>query len=130
NRQGSTFVDHMEHQGDTPTAHYAPIHHKDKRLQRQMRQQDLRARDKIPFLRDLVVPEPPRKAFDPALGLGTIGHVSGNVGQLRALAPYDTTDQRGEGRQVPGDSPCGLARIPLYEGGSYGTIPAEVVTHC
>jgi hypothetical protein len=30
---------------------------------------------------------------------------------------------------VPGDRPCGLARIPLEEGGSYGTIPAEVVAH-
>jgi hypothetical protein len=30
---------------------------------------------------------------------------------------------------VPGDHACGLARISLYEGIPYGTIPAEVVTH-
>jgi hypothetical protein len=55
--------------------------------------------------------------------------VRGNVGQLRALAPDDATDQRGEGRHVSGDCPCWLVRIPLEEGGSYGTIPAEVVAH-
>ena len=127
--KGSTLVDHMEHQGDTPAPHDAPIHHQDERLQRQTCQQDLGERDKIDFLRDLVVLEPPRKAFGSDFGLGTIGHVRGNVGQLRALAPDDATDQRGEGRHVSGDCPCWLVRIPLEEGGSYGTIPAEVVAH-
>jgi hypothetical protein len=111
--QGSTLVDYMEHQGDTPTPHDAPIHHQDERLQRQTCQQDLGERDKIYFLRAMVVLEPSRKAFGPAFGLGTIGHVRGNVGQLRALAPDDATDQRGEGRHVPGDRPCRLVRIPL-----------------
>jgi hypothetical protein len=69
-RQGSTFVDHMEHQGDTPTPHDAPIHHEDERLPRQMRQEDLGERDTRPFLCDLVVPEPPRTACDPASRVG------------------------------------------------------------
>jgi hypothetical protein len=30
---------------------------------------------------------------------------------------------------VPGDGACGLARIPLCESVSYGTISTEVVTH-
>jgi len=34
--------------------------------------------------------------------------------QLGALAPHDATDKRRQRRQVPGDSACGLPRIPLY----------------
>jgi len=78
----------------------------------------------------LVIPEPPRKAFDTALGFGAIGHVGRNVGQLRALTGHNATDERREGGQVPADRACSLARIPLCSGFPYGTIPAEVVTHC
>src|SRR5712691_4203887 len=129
NRQCAAFVDHMQHPGDTPTPYDTAISHQDQRLQRQMPQQDFGERDKIPFLRDMVVPKPSGKAFDTALGLSPIGHVRGNFGQLRALAPHDTTNERREGGQVPGDGTCRLARISLCEGVSYGTIPAEVVTH-
>jgi hypothetical protein len=48
---------------------------------------------------------------------------------VRMLTPDDAADQRGQGRLVPGDRPGRLARIPLSEGVSYGTISAEVVTH-
>jgi len=78
-----------------------------------MRQQNLGERDTIPCLRDPVVPEPPRQAFAPALGLSTIGHVRSHGGELRALAPDDAADQRGEGQQVPGEHPRWLARISL-----------------
>jgi hypothetical protein len=52
------------------------------------------------------------------------------VRQLRALAAHDAADERREGDQVPGDRAGRLARIPLCSGIPYGTIPAEVVTHC
>ena len=102
----------------------------DEGLQGQMHQQDLSERDKRHFLCALVVPQPPRKAFAPALKLGAVGHVGGHFGQLGALAPDDAANQRREGRQVPGERSGGLAGIPLDKGGSDGTIPAEVVAHC
>src|SRR5262245_57272338 len=72
---------------------------------------------------------PPGKAFDPALRLGAVGDFRRDVGQLRTLTPDDAADHRGEGRQVPHNRAGGLARIILYQGGSYGTITTEVVTH-
>jgi hypothetical protein len=44
------------------------------------------------------------------------------VGQLRALAGDDTTDEGGQGGQVPGTLPLWLTRIPLCQGSPYGTI--------
>src|SRR5206468_8062616 len=58
-----------------------------------------------------------------------IGHVGSDLGQLGALTGHDAADERGEGDQVSGELAFGLARISLYQGISYGTILAEVVTH-
>ena len=55
--QRSSFIDHMDHQGDTPTPHDTPIHHQDERLQRQRRQQDLSEGEKIDLGGDVVVPQ-------------------------------------------------------------------------
>ena len=55
--------------------------------------------------------------------------VGGHFGELCALTPHDPTDEGHEGGHVPGAPAWGLARIALYEGIPYGTIPAEVVTH-
>ena len=128
-RQGTSFVDDMHHQGHTAASHDAAIHDEHQRLQGQMGQQHLRIGHEIDLLGDAVVAHPPGKAFDPALRLGAIGHFHRDLGQMRTLTPNDAADQRGEGRQVPGYGACRLARIPLYEGVPYGTIPAEVVTH-
>src|SRR5262245_29335267 len=94
-----------------------------------MRQQHLRIRDKIALSGNAGVLDPPRKAFDAALGLGPLRHFRCDLGQLSALARHDATDECGEGGQVPHTSALGLARIPLYEGLSYGTILPEVVAH-
>jgi hypothetical protein len=61
--------------------------------------------------------------------LGAVGHFHRDLGQMRTLTPNDAADQGGKGCQVSGYGACRLARIPLCEGGTYGTIPAEVVTH-
>src|SRR5262249_49393194 len=53
----------------------------------------------------------------------------GDAGQLGALAPHNTADERRKRGQVSGDCAGGLARIPLCESVPYGTISAEVVTH-
>jgi len=110
---GSAFIDHVDHQGDTPAPHDTPIDHQDQCLQGQMTQQHLGIGYKINFIGDLIVLDPPGKSFDTALGLVAIGHVGGNAGQLCALAAYNTADERREGGQVPSDCACWLARIPL-----------------
>src|SRR5215470_5700689 len=102
--QGAPFVDHMEHQSDTPTSHDAPIDHQDQGLQRQMRQQDFGEGHKIDLRSDVVVLQPSGKAFHPALGLSTIRYTRGNFGQLRALAAYDPTDERRKRGQMPDDT--------------------------
>jgi len=48
---------------------------------------------------------PPRKAFDAALGLGAIGDLRGDVGQLGALAAYDAADKRSQGVEMSGKVP-------------------------
>ena len=106
-RQGTPFIDDMDHQRHTPTAHDAAIHDQAPTSARRDAQQDLGIRDKIDFLCDMVVLHPPGKAFDAALGLGAIRHLWWQSGQLRALAPDNAADQRRQGRQVPGDCPVG-----------------------
>jgi hypothetical protein len=128
-RQGAALVDHRPHPGDTPTPHDTALSPHDQRRQRPRRHQDLAGRDTISLRGALVVPEPPGTAFDTARGLSTIGPGRGPCGELRALPAPDPPEERRERGQVPGDSPCRLARLPLCSGVSYGTIPAEVVTH-
>ena len=127
--QRAACVDYVEHQRHTPTAHDAAIDDEHERLQGQLCQSYLRVR----YNRDLfcapVVAPPPGKALTPTLGLCPVRDVRSHVGQWRTLASYDAADQRGEGRHVPGDRACWLARIPWCEGVPYGTRPAEVVTH-
>jgi hypothetical protein len=94
-----------------------------------MSQHDFGIRDKRALGGDVGVVDPPGKAFDAAFRLGAIRDMGGHFGELCALTPHDPTDERREGAQVPGDYACGLARIFLYEGIPYDTIPAEVVTH-
>ena len=127
--QRSSFIHYMDHQGDTPTPHHAPIHHQDERLQRQRRQQDLSEGEKIDLGGDVVVPQPSGKAFDPTFWLGPIRHMGSDGRQLGALARYDAADQRGQGDDVSGDSAPGFSRVPLCQSIPYGTILAEVVTH-
>src|SRR5712691_9730974 len=73
--------------------------------------------------------EPSSKTFDAALGFGAIRDLRGDLGELGALAAHDTADERGQRREVSGDMACGCAWIALYQGITYGTIPAKVVTH-
>src|SRR5947209_17543235 len=94
-----------------------------------MRQQDVGIWDNRALGGAVGVVDPPGKAFDAACRLGAIRDVGGSLRALCAPTPYDPTDERREGGQVPGAHACGLARISLYEGIPYGTIPAEVVTH-
>jgi hypothetical protein len=49
---------------------------------------------KYHLLQDTLVVEPSGKAFDAALGLGAIGDLRRDVGQLGALAPHDAADER------------------------------------
>jgi hypothetical protein len=43
---------------------------------------------------------PPGKAFDPALGLGAIGNLGGDVGQLGALTAHDAANKAISGKDV------------------------------
>src|SRR5262244_1942173 len=127
--QGSTFIDDMDHQRGTPTAHAAAIHDEHQRLQGEMTQQDLRIGQKVDLLQDVGVVAPPRKAFDAALGLGAIRDLRGDVGQLGALAAHDAADKRRQGVEMAGEVPLGGGGIALRECMAYGTIASEVVTH-
>src|SRR4029453_16402076 len=128
-RQGSTFIDDMDHQRGTPTAHAAAIHDEHHRLQGQMTQQDVRIGQKVHFLQDVIVVEPSGKAFDAALGFGAIGDLRGNVGELAALAAHDAADKRRQGGEMSGEVPLAGGGIALRECMAYGTIASEVVTH-
>src|SRR6267143_7286994 len=119
----------MDHERGTPAAHAAAIHDEHHRLQSEMTQQDLRIGQKVYLLQDVGVVAPPRKAFDAALGLGAIGDLRGDVGQLGALAAHDAADQRSQGVEMAGKVPSGRGGIALYECMAYGTIASEVVTH-
>src|SRR4030095_13670409 len=81
------------------------------------------------LLQDVGVVAPPRKAFDAALGLGTIGGLRGDVGQLGALAAHDAADKRSQGVKMSGKVPEGRGGIALHECMAYGTIASEIVTH-
>jgi hypothetical protein len=74
------------------------------------------------------VVEPSGKAFDAALGFGTIGDLRRDGGELGTLAAHDTADERGQRREVSGDTAGRFAPIALCENVMYGTIPAKVVT--
>src|SRR5215471_17050116 len=94
-----------------------------------MTQQDRRIGQKIHLLQNVGVVAPPRKAFDAALGLGAIGDLRGDVGQLGALAAHDAADKRSQGVEMSGEVPLGGGGIALRECLAYGTIASEVVTH-
>ena len=85
--------------------------------------------EKVHLLQDVLVIDPPGKAFDAALGLGAIGHFGGDGGQLRALAAHDAADERGEGLHMSGEVAGGRSRIGVHEGVADGSIAAKVVTH-
>src|SRR5439155_13831753 len=128
-RQGAAFIDDMDHQRSTPAAHAAAIHDEHHRLQGEMTEQDVRIGQKVYLLQDVGVVAPPRKAFDAALGLGAIGDLRGNVGQLGALAAHDAADKRSQGGEMSSEVPVGGGGIALRECLAYGTIASEVVTH-
>ena len=69
-----------------PMTYAAAIHNEHHRLPGEMTQQDLRIGQKVHLLQDMGVVEPPRKAFDPAVGFAAVGHLRGDVRQLGALA--------------------------------------------
>src|SRR6266567_5143595 len=94
-----------------------------------MPQQDIHIGQKVHLLQDMGVVAPPRKAFDAALGLGAIGDLRGDVGQLGALAAHDAADKRSQGGEMAGKVPSGRGGIALHERMAYGTIASEVVTH-
>src|SRR6266702_2694763 len=94
-----------------------------------MTQQDVRRGQKVHLLQDVGIVEPPRKAFDAALGLGAIGDHRGDVGQLGALAAHDAADKRSQGVEMSGEVPLGGGGRALRECLAYGTIASEVVTH-
>jgi hypothetical protein len=127
--QGATFLDDMDHQRGTPAAHAAAIHDEHHRLQSEMPQQDIRRGQQVHLLPDVSVVAPPRKAFDAALGLGAIGDLRGDMGQLGALAAHDAADKRSQGVEMTGEVSLGGSRIALCECMAYGTIASEVVTH-
>jgi hypothetical protein len=128
-RQGATFRDHMDHQGDAATPHCTAIDHQHQRLQGPTPQQDVGIGQKISLLADAIVADPPRESFHAALGFGAIGDLRGDFGELRALRGDHPTDQGGQGGEMSGPIPSGLARIPWCEGLAYGTISTKVVTH-
>src|SRR5215831_20094836 len=127
--KGAPFIDDMDHQRGTPAAHAAAIHDEHHCLQSEMTQQDICIGQKVHLLQDVGVVAPPRKAFDAALGLGAIGDLRGDVGQLGALATHDAADKRRQGGEMAGEVSLGGGGIALRECLAYGTIASEVVTH-
>ena len=119
----------MEHQRGTPAADAAAIHDEHHRLQGEMPEQDIRTGEKIHLFQDMVVVEPPGKAFDAACRLRPSGHFRGDVGQLRALAAHDAAAERRQGVEVAGEVACRLRRRGWREGVADGLIAAKVVTH-
>jgi hypothetical protein len=127
-REGSAFRDNRDHQRRAPAAHTAAIQDEHQRLQGEMPEPDIRIGENIHLFQEVGVVHPPGKAFDTARGLGAIGHLGGDGGQLRALAAHDAADERGEGLHMSGEVPGRRRRIGVHEGVADGTIPAKVVT--
>src|SRR2546426_9176387 len=96
-RQGTTFINDMDHQRGTPASYAAAIHDKHHRLQGEMTQQNVRRGQKVHLLQDMGVVEPSRKAFDAAFRFGAIGYFRRDVRQLGALAAHDAADERRKG---------------------------------
>src|SRR6266851_364622 len=92
-------------------------------------QEHLSIREEIHFLQNGVIVQPSRQAFDTTVGLGPIRHLGRNARQLATLAADNATHERGKARQMLGQAAAGLARIPLVQGLTYGTIASQVVTH-
>jgi len=128
-RQGTTFIHHVEHQGHATVARHTAIHDEYQGLEGEMTEQDIRIGQKIHLFQDMVVVDPSGKAFDAAFGLRPIGHFRGDVGQLRAFAAHDAADERGEGLYMASEVACGRSRIGLRKGVVDGPITAKVVTH-
>ena len=120
----------MEHERQAATTDDTAIHDDHQRLERSLCQEGIDRRDTIPLFQDARVLEPSGQAFAPALGLRALGDFGGDAGQLGALAAHDTADERRQRGQVPCDGAWRLARIPWSSCVPYGTISAEVVTHC
>src|SRR2546426_11391649 len=78
-RQGSTLIDHMDHQRHAAAPDPAAIDHQDQPLQGEMSQQDCGIGDKIHLLGDPGIVHPPGKAFDATLRLGVVGDFRSNV---------------------------------------------------
>lgn len=93
-----------------------------------MRQEPLGIRAQVDRGGERLLAPPPRAACDTALRLDAIRDLRRNGGQWRTLAHDNAAHHRGEGRYVPGNRACALARIALCEGAPYGTIPTEAVT--
>ena len=128
-RQGSTFIDHVDHQGNAAAAHDTAIHDQHQGLQGQMRQQDVGIGQKIDLLTDPLVADPSGEALDATLGLGAVRHLRRDFGEVDAFAGDNPTDQSGQGGEMPGSISFGLIWLPLCEGIASGTITAKVVTH-
>ena len=128
-REGSAFVDHVDHQGHTHASHDAASDDEHQRLEGEMREQELGRGQKIDVLGNGFIVYPSAQALDAAVGLGAIRDFRRDGGQLRALAGDHTPDEGGQGGQVPGAWPLWLPRIALGQGSPYGTILAEGVTH-
>jgi len=129
-RPGAPCVDHMDHQRDPPAPDDTASADQPQRLQGQLRQQDRRRGEKGAVLGDGVVVHPSGPALHATPGRGAIGHVRRDCGPLGALAGPDAADEGGQGGQVAGQPTCWLAWVPLCQGLPYGTILAEVGTHC
>ena len=119
----------MEQPGHTAPAHDPALQHQPERLAGSMSHQARSRGSKGHLLQEACVVEPAGQALDTTRGLLALRDLQRDVGQRRALPTHEPTEECRERHQVPDDSPWRLARIPWREGVSYGTRPAEVVTH-
>ena len=71
--------------------------------------------EKVDVLCDGVVLHPSGQALDATLGLGAIGHVRRDFGQLGALAGHDAADEGGQGAQVWASRPVGSPGYPCVK---------------
>ncbi|ETX03600.1 MAG: hypothetical protein ETSY1_46730 (plasmid) [Candidatus Entotheonella factor] len=55
-------------------------------------------------------------------GLGSIGHLGGNTGQLATFTAHNATDERGENRHMLDHTTAEIVWIALFQDPQYGTI--------
>src|SRR6185503_17870269 len=129
-RQGTTVVDHTQHQGQTATTDSTAIHHDLDRLSSQGCEQLLSDRQKPAIKCVAVVLQETSEAPDQRFLAGAVARsVIGNDRQVGMSAASQSTDQGRQGIEMFFTMTSWARLIELHNGLFYGTIASIRITH-